>query len=564
MSTQSLPKRRFASSGAAVAAFWVCCLILLALPGMAKANEPVVYVEPLTGSRITLPLEFSENTNTAEISGQYGKSIQWVRNAMQPDAANFDVSVKEVGAKSINDVLNAMVFRPQDTKEYSILELSANSIVIDRREESFGDVEFSRHWAWLLDDGSFLHVVLIVKAEQDKRLADAAVIEFGAEKNEKSPGLMTAFAAPDKTEMPFAGKWRNAKTQTLLEGYGKALLNFRAPDGAPLAFGYNDVFWESVTLWGTDVSKCGLVAETPDKIVLSNAGEQLDGEYERLADEGWAEPKTPVYEEGDLRGEWENDTEFCLLQITRSGINVNTETSSASYGGYEVTPEGLRFGPDDLYIRATPDGGLVMDGRPGVFYRAGQGKGVSRFEKFAPYNGSWVNKETNIRLMIENGGTAYTEGDSVGVSTASVDADGYLHTMQSRAHIDPDSGNLVFERIESEDGIEGVFVREGGGAEDEANKSKPGSDASDCAAIIYLHANYEGTSQCLQPGSYDVDYLENNGIGNDQLSSIKVTPGHTITIYEHAGFGGESVALDADSEFVGDEWNDRVSSIVVE
>jgi hypothetical protein len=53
---------------------------------------------------------------------------------------------------------------------------------------------------------------------------------------------------------------------------------------------------------------------------------------------------------------------------------------------------------------------------------------------------------------------------------------------------------------------------------------------------------------------------------NDRISSVKVPPGKTLVLYEHASFGGASVAIDGDRPDLrqiagpGGTWNDQVSS----
>lgn len=82
-----------------------------------------------------------------------------------------------------------------------------------------------------------------------------------------------------------------------------------------------------------------------------------------------------------------------------------------------------------------------------------------------------------------------------------------------------------------------------------------------CAAIIYEHANYKGAAQCLQEGSYNVGDLE---IGNDQLSSLRVRDGNTVILFEHKNFSGRKASVSKNTPFVGERWNDIVSSIIVE
>ncbi|GAB4226417.1 MAG: hypothetical protein Kow00121_54640 [Elainellaceae cyanobacterium] len=78
---------------------------------------------------------------------------------------------------------------------------------------------------------------------------------------------------------------------------------------------------------------------------------------------------------------------------------------------------------------------------------------------------------------------------------------------------------------------------------------------------IYEHINYQGTSQELGVGSYDLDALS---IGNDRLSSLRIPTGMKVTLYEHIGFQGRMKVLVQDTSFVSDEFNDITSSIKVE
>ncbi|MCB9766391.1 MAG: hypothetical protein H6739_41835 [Alphaproteobacteria bacterium] len=80
------------------------------------------------------------------------------------------------------------------------------------------------------------------------------------------------------------------------------------------------------------------------------------------------------------------------------------------------------------------------------------------------------------------------------------------------------------------------------------------------SVTIYQHANFQGASQSLDVGRYDIGQLT---IGNDQLSSVRVPAGYKVTLYQHADFQGASVSYTDDVTFVG-AFNDQTSSIVVE
>jgi len=81
------------------------------------------------------------------------------------------------------------------------------------------------------------------------------------------------------------------------------------------------------------------------------------------------------------------------------------------------------------------------------------------------------------------------------------------------------------------------------------------------SVVIYEHINYEGTSQELSEGRYDLETLS---IDNDRLSSLTVPAGMKVTLYEHRGFRGRTKTFTQDAPYVGDEFNDITSSITVE
>ena len=76
--------------------------------------------------------------------------------------------------------------------------------------------------------------------------------------------------------------------------------------------------------------------------------------------------------------------------------------------------------------------------------------------------------------------------------------------------------------------------------------------------VIYQHAQYQGNSETLEVGKYDVGQIK-----NDSVSSLKVPSGMVAVLYEHARFGGSSKTFTADTPYVGNDFNDRASSIVV-
>ncbi len=83
-------------------------------------------------------------------------------------------------------------------------------------------------------------------------------------------------------------------------------------------------------------------------------------------------------------------------------------------------------------------------------------------------------------------------------------------------------------------------------------------------AVTVYQGNYDGDAHTFyEPGRYDASSL---GIGNDELSSIKVGPGFWVLVFEDNGFGGRSMLLtkDASGDFMaGRNFDDLTSSMII-
>ena len=85
---------------------------------------------------------------------------------------------------------------------------------------------------------------------------------------------------------------------------------------------------------------------------------------------------------------------------------------------------------------------------------------------------------------------------------------------------------------------------------------KPG--ASD-RVIVYTDSEYRGFAQILTQGRYDWGQIH-----NDVISSVKVPAGKKATFYSDVNFSGQTKTFTADTPYVGNDFNDRTSSIVIE
>ncbi|NLB82680.1 MAG: hypothetical protein GX791_00380 [Synergistaceae bacterium] len=76
---------------------------------------------------------------------------------------------------------------------------------------------------------------------------------------------------------------------------------------------------------------------------------------------------------------------------------------------------------------------------------------------------------------------------------------------------------------------------------------------NDYVAALYTHENYQGVEwKISEPGMYDL--FEDFNISNDSICSIKVRPGCSLTLFEHAGFKGKSETWTEDVPYLAAFW----------
>lgn len=97
---------------------------------------------------------------------------------------------------------------------------------------------------------------------------------------------------------------------------------------------------------------------------------------------------------------------------------------------------------------------------------------------------------------------------------------------------------------------------------DSAPDALAGATGGGPSATFFFDANFGGRSAALGLGRHTVGAL--NGVGNDAVSSLRVPAGLKVTLFEHDNFAGRSKVFTSDSSFVGGDFNDLASSIIVE
>ncbi len=89
---------------------------------------------------------------------------------------------------------------------------------------------------------------------------------------------------------------------------------------------------------------------------------------------------------------------------------------------------------------------------------------------------------------------------------------------------------------------------------------------------VFADRDFGGVSQRFAVGSYEATYdvkdlAVEGGVGADTISSLKMPNaggqgyGFTVTLYADAGCRGASKSFGGDANYVGDDMNDKTSSI---
>lgn len=93
--------------------------------------------------------------------------------------------------------------------------------------------------------------------------------------------------------------------------------------------------------------------------------------------------------------------------------------------------------------------------------------------------------------------------------------------------------------------------------------SQTTSNGAQTVATFFQDCDFSGWSVSLPPGDYDIHAMQARGILNDHISSVKVTPGWKVTLYEH-GLGSRSFETTSDVRcLVNNGFNDITSHITI-
>ena len=104
----------------------------------------------------------------------------------------------------------------------------------------------------------------------------------------------------------------------------------------------------------------------------------------------------------------------------------------------------------------------------------------------------------------------------------------------------------------------------GGGNNGGGNNGGGNTNTGSGDVYIYQDINYGGRSASLGLGNYNLASLQAKGFRNDDLSSIKVPFGYKVTLYADDNFSGATRVITGDTSWIGNDFNDKTSSIKVE
>ena len=82
-------------------------------------------------------------------------------------------------------------------------------------------------------------------------------------------------------------------------------------------------------------------------------------------------------------------------------------------------------------------------------------------------------------------------------------------------------------------------------------------------ATFYGDSDYGGYAISLPLGSFTTADLAAYGITNDDLTSLKVNSGYKVTIFTDNNFSGQSTSFTTNQTNVGNDYNDKISSIKI-
>ena len=115
-------------------------------------------------------------------------------------------------------------------------------------------------------------------------------------------------------------------------------------------------------------------------------------------------------------------------------------------------------------------------------------------------------------------------------------------------------GEVVYATVIFRKNVEYIFEVGNGGVMDGYN---------DVGITVYSEPNFGGRSFVKGVGNYNMYGEPSMGLANDELSSVKVPSGYSVTLYYHGNFSGPTITLTADTPYLPSWFDNNTSGFVV-
>lgn len=80
-------------------------------------------------------------------------------------------------------------------------------------------------------------------------------------------------------------------------------------------------------------------------------------------------------------------------------------------------------------------------------------------------------------------------------------------------------------------------------------------------AMFYQDIDYGGEMVALQEGDYPD--ITTTGMADNDISSFTINSGYKVEVFDNSDFSGDSKTFTSSTSWVGDDWNDRISSLKI-
>lgn len=274
--------------------------------------ETFVYVEPITGTRVTLP-SVLEAASTETMS-TYGSVKVFADADDLFEMGNYaNISVEEMGAGNLMDMLHKSI--DYKFSQFNITYFADNFMTVYEFDGMTPFVDFSHekvwHWFYLLEDGSCLHVRFSSTTPEGSQYASYIAVEYGAEEGQEDIGPMVA---PTFSEEQYA--W-GEEYSGVWHAQSEDIWMFVNYDGMVAFFG-PDLGLMQLCFFDIEESKLVYPGSNETYVLLEDGALQLSGFPNPLVRVAEEDRPTDVSMSSSefynrLIGRWENGTQVIWL-----------------------------------------------------------------------------------------------------------------------------------------------------------------------------------------------------------------------------------------------------------